>query len=268
MKVFRASLGLSLLVLVMVPCLAMAQEPSAPPEDDPPKSDEWTLYTNYQYSDLGNRGSWSTVDTELYYAPSDRWSMSVSASHRRRNEQSDTIYGLHGSYQATPRLEVHGSIYQTPDPDFSYRRGYGLGLEYQATDRVDVLLDARRLEFEQGSITEIRPGARFHATDQTAITARYTSGRAFGARSYDGWSVRMDHRFENNHRLSVGYANGADPEMEPGAPDVILSDSSTVSVGYRFPVRQNVDMVLGAEYEDRPGSYHRTGVSAGVIVRF
>lgn len=266
MKHLRTSACFTLLALALCPYMALAQE--GDPTPNPPKDDEWVMYTNYQYSDLGKSGSWSTVDTELYYTPSDRWSMSVSASHRRRNGQSDTIYGVHGSYQATPRLEVHGSIYRTPDPDFSYRRGYGLGVEYQATDRVDLLLDARLLEFDQGGITEIRPGARFHATDQTAITARYTSGRAFGARSYDGWSVRMDHRFENNHRLSVGYANGADPEREPGSPDVILSDSSTVSVGYRFPVRENVDMVLGAEYEDRPGSYHRTGVSAGVIVRF
>ena len=232
------------------------------------KADQWVLYTQYEYSDLGDKGSWSTVDTEVHYTPSSRWSMSGSASHRRRNDQSDTIYGLHGAYQATPRLGLYGSIYQTPHPEFSYHRGYVLGGDYQASDRVDLLLDVRRFEFPEGGINEFRPGARFHATDQTAITARYTSGRAFGERSYDGWSVRVDHRFQNAHRLSVAYAHGTDPESDPGSPNVILSNSSTVSLGYRFPVHEKVDMVLGAEYEDRPRSYHRSAVSAGIVVRF
>ncbi len=230
----------------------------------------WALSTLYTQSALSQgRGSWGQFDNELLYTASPRWVFGGSVDVRRRYSASDTLYGASISFLPNTAWELHASAKVAPNADFSPRRSYATGAEWRASRRWSLLLDARRFDFPGGSLRELRPGVTFWFDDATALTTRYTDGRAFGSTGYHAYSMRLDHDFDAGRRLSIGYAHGIDPEQDPSVvPGVLLSESDLLSAYYRFPLRARLNLIVGAEYEDRHRAYTRTAASLGLSMRF
>lgn len=248
---------------------AAAQDGQEPPEAAGP----WALSALYTHSDLGSgRDDWDQLDIDLYYRANRQWVVSGGADVRRRGDDTDTVFSVGAEYYATPAWQFHASVLATPGADFTYDRGYVVGTAWRATPWLSLLLDTRGFDFDAGNLREWRPGATLWFNDDaTAITARYTDGDAFDGTGYDGWSLRLDQDLGAGHRLSLGYANGVDPERDPGVPGVLLSEADFYSAYYRVPLRgegSGLDLILGAEYEERPAAWTRKGLTVGLAVRF
>lgn len=245
--------------------LAAQEEPAQ--MEAPVANDDWTISTLYTHSSLsGGRGDWDELDTSLYYRFNPKVVGSIRLDARQRSGDTDLIKEIGVEVYPSPRWDFRASIAHVSDPDFTYERAAALGVTWHASPRLDLLLDAKRYEFADGNITEVRPGVGVQLAANTRLTATYIHGSAYGQRSYDGGALRLDQTFANRSRLSLGVATGADPER--ATTGVLLSRSKSASVYYQFPVRQNMEIIVGAEREWRSGSYNRTGVSAGLVVRF
>jgi YaiO family outer membrane protein len=248
---------------------ALAQDAQDPPDAAGP----WAVSAVYTHSDLGSgRDNWDQLDLDLYHRANRQWVFTGGADVRRRGDFTDTVYSVGAEYYATPAWRFHAGVMATPGADFTYDHGYAVGAEWRATPWLSLLLDTRGFDFEAGNLREWRPGATvWFNDDATAITARYTDGDAFDGTNYDGWSLRLDQDFGAGHRLSLGYAHGVDPERDPGVPGVLLSEADFYSAYYRFPLRgegSGLDLILGAEYEERPAAWTRRGLSVGLAARF
>ena len=232
--------------------------------------DRWAFTTLYTYSGVsGDRGDWNEVELDLLYKVRPRVLLGANLDWRERFDRDDILYTGSLSVQATDALEWHVAATATPDADFSPERIYAAGFEWRPWQRASLLLDYRRLELADGGhLREWRPGAILWFSDQTWLTARYTDGDAYDGTGYHGHALRLDHVFAGRQRLTLGYAHGIDPERDPALPGVLLTEADYWSAYYRMPLRPALDLVVGAEYEDRRRIYSRTGVSVGLVARF
>lgn len=230
---------------------------------------QWALTPIYTHSSVsGGRGDWNQFELDLQYQASPRVSLGANADWRQRWGIEDTLYTGRVSVQATDALEWHASVTSTPDADFSPERIHGTGLEWRPWQRVSLLLDYRQLEFANGELREWRPGAILWLSDRTWITARYSDGDAYGGTGYHASTLRLDHVFGDRQKLSMAYTRGLDPERDPLLPGVLLTEADYLSIFYRMPLRPALDLILGAEYEDRGRVYTRSGISVGLVARF
>jgi len=242
-------------------------------QESPGAAGPWAVSALYTHSDLGSgRADWDQLDLDLYYRANRQWVITGGADVRRRDDRTDTVYSVGAEYYATPAWQFHAGAMATPGADFTYDHGYVVGTAWRATPWLSLLLETRGFDFQAGNLREWRPGATLWFNDDaTAITARYTDGDAFDGTGYDAWSLRLDQDLGAGHRLSLGYAHGVDPERDPAVPGVLLSEADFYSAYYRFPLRgegSGLDLVLGAEYEERPAAWTRRGLSVGLAARF
>lgn len=232
--------------------------------------DRWTFTPIYTYGDIRDRsGSWNELELDLAYKASDRVVLGANALHRARGPYDDTLYTASISTYPSDALEWHASVTYTPDADFSPERRLATGVEWRTSPWVSLLLDYRHQEFAWGNARDWRPGAIVWLSDDNWLTVRYTTGRGFGT-DYDGYSLRYDHRFAGNQRLSLGYAHGTDPEIDPTLPfpEAFLTEADYYTAFYRFPLRTGTDLILGLEYEDRAPYYRRTAATVGISMKF
>jgi YaiO family outer membrane protein len=247
--------------------LALLAAPAARAQDA--DDARWTFTPIYTHSAVGDgRGDWSELDLDLLYRASDRVLLGANVDWRERWGARDTRYTGSIAVQATPTFEWHAAIAATPDADFSPKRSYSAGLDWKALPRLALLLDYRHLEVSGGRLREWRPGAVVWLSDRTWLTARYSDGDAYGTTGYHASTLRLDHDFGGRRKLSLAYTRGVDPERDPLVPGVLLTEADYLTAYYRMPLQPALDLILGAEYEDRSGLYTRTGISIGLVVRF
>lgn len=253
---------------LLAACLLLAQATTSHAQDAA-AGGRWTFTPIYTHSGLsGDRGDWNQLDLDLQYKATPRVLLGGNIDWRERWDIEDTLYTGSISMQATDTLEWHAAATATSDADFSPERIYAAGVEWKPGERVALLLDYRRLEFADGNLREWRPGVTLWLSDRTWLTARYSDGDAYGTRGYHASSLRLDHRFADRQQLSLSYARGVDPERDPLLAGVLLTEADYFSAYYRLPLRPAVDLILGAEYEDRRHVYTRSGLSVGLVVRF
>lgn len=254
------AVGVLACLLLTAPAAPHAQE-TAP--------DRWAFTSLYTHSSLsGARGDWNQLELDLLYQAAPRVALGAKADWRERLGVDDTLYTGSVSVQATDALEWHAAVTATADADFSPERIYATGIEWRPWQRVSMLLDYRHLEFADGTLREWRPGAILWFSDNTWLTARYSDGRAYGSTGYHASSLHLDHVFPGRQKLSIAYSRGVDPERDPLLPGVLLTEADYISAFYRMPLRPSLDLILGAEYEDRRRLYTRTGLSIGLAARF
>jgi YaiO family outer membrane protein len=232
--------------------------------------DRWTFTPLYTYGDIHDQSdSWHEVELDLAYKASQRVVLGANVMHRDRGPFNDTLYTASISTYPIDALEWHASVTHTPDADFSPEQRFATGVEWRASRWVSLLLDYRHQEFAWGNARDWRPGAIVWFSDDDWLTARYTDGRGFGT-DYDGYSVRYDHRFAGDQRLTLGYATGTDPEIDPTLmlPEAFLTEADYYSISYRFPMRPGTDLIMGLEYEDRSPYYERTAATIGISMKF
>lgn len=247
-------------LLLSAPVRGQAQEPVP---------DRWAFASLYTHSSLsGARGDWNQLELDLLYRAAPRVALGAKADWRERLGVDDTLYTGSVSVQATDALEWHAALTAAAGADFSPERIYTTGVEWRPWQRVSLLLDYRHLEFSDGNLSEWRPGAILWFSDNTWLTARYSDGRAYGSTGYHASSLRLDHVFAGGQKLSLAYSRGVDPERDPLLPGVLLTEADYITAFYRLPLRPSLDLLLGAEYEDRRRLYTRTGLSVGLAARF
>ena len=78
----------------------------------------------------------------------------------------------------------------------------------------------------------------------------------------NGWSARTNLEFWQAWLLSAGAATY--PDTEAGQTRRVRSFFGAVTA----PLTDRLNVRLGADYEKRIGSYHRTGVTLGIAWRF
>ncbi len=252
--------------LLLAAPLACAQAQATAADRDDAR---WVLTSLLSYSTLDNgRGDWRGAELDLLYKVSPRLRVGGNVELRERGDQADTLYTASVSANPVAAWEWHAALTVTPNADFSAERIGSAGAEWRVSPRISLLLDYRQLRFASGNLREIRPGVILWFGDQTWVTARYTEGDAFGDAGYHAHLLRLDHVFAGERRLTLAYARGIDPERDPLLPGVLLTESNLFAAVYRFPVRPQLDLVLGADYEDREPYYTRTGLLVGVSTRF
>ncbi len=223
--------------VIVVLCALAAAIPAAA-QDAGAAEDRWTFTPLYTYGDISGRDdNWNEVELDLAYKASDRLVLGGKVHHRERGGFDDTLYTASVSTYPVDALEWHASATVTPDADFSPERRYATGVEWRASPKLSLLLDYRHQEFAWGNTRDWRPGAIAWFSEDSWLTARYTSGRGFGT-DYDGYSLRYDHRFAGDRRLSLGYAHGTDPEIDPVEPEAFLTEATTTrrSIVSRYAV--------------------------------
>jgi YaiO family outer membrane protein len=229
----------------------------------------WRLTPTLSASNLDNgRDSWRGAELDLSYTASPTWRVGADLEHRQRGDLSDTLFTA--SLSATPNRawEWHVAAGVGPDAHFSARRSLLAGGEWRATPTLSLLLDYRQLGFEAGTVRELRPGVVVWFSDQTWLTLRYADGRAFGTTGFQSRSVRLDHVFAGQARVTMVYAHGADPERDGEAPGVLLTSADLFALTWRVPLTPRLALIAGADYEDRQPYYTRTGALLGVSVDF
>lgn len=236
-------------------------------EQSPDK--DWILTGLFSHSNLsGGRDSWNTEELELLYRADNKLILGGRLDVRGREQGTDTLYTALFSYQASPALEWHGSLRLAPGADFSPRQTYRTGIEWRSNPKVSLLFDVERLNFPEGSIDQYTPGLTYWFNERTFLTTRYTRGRAFGSTNYDSASLRLTLGLDQGHKLVLGVAHGTDPEKDPAVPGVILTSANTYGIYYHWPLNPSLELILGAEHEDRRDIYRRTTATIGFVRRF
>lgn len=229
----------------------------------------WTLSNLFSHSSLsGQRDDWNTNELELLYRANSDLILGGRVDVRNREQGTDTLYTALFSYQATPSLEWHGSLRLAPSADFSPLQTYVAGVQWRNSSKTALLFDVERLNFPEGSINQYKPGLTYWFTDKTYLTGRYTYGRAFNEESYDAGSLRLTIGLPGDRKLVLGVAHGADPEKDPAVPGVILTTANTYSAYFHLPLSPGLELVLGAEHEDRRDIYRRNAVTLGFVWRY
>lgn len=232
-------------------------------------TERWVFVSLFSHSGLSNgRDDWNEAEFELAYRVNPKFILGGRADVRDREQATDTLYSALFSYQARPDFEWHGALRLTPDADFAARQTYAAGLEWRSSPRVSLLLDVERLNFSEGPVDQYKPGLTYWFTEKTYLTGRYTYGRAFHEERYDAGSLRLNIGLSDDRRLIFGIAHGADPEKDPAVPGVILTTADSYSLFYHVPLRPSLELIVGAEYEDRRDIYHRTTATVGFVRRF
>ena len=253
---------------LLAACLLLVQATTVQAQDAAAGT-RWTFTPIYTHSGLsGARDDWNQLDLDLLYEATPRVLLGANIDWRERGDFDDTLYTGSIGVQATDTFWWHAAVTATSDADFSPEHIYVAGVEWKSAERVAWLLDYRLHEYSDGDLSEWRSGVIVWLSESTWLTARYGDGDAYDTRGYHNASLRLDHRFANHQQLSLSYANGVDPERDPFVPGVLLTEADYFSAYYRLPLRTAVDLILGAEYEDRHDVYTRSGLSVGLVVRF
>jgi YaiO family outer membrane protein len=271
-RICRVALpALGLLFAVAGACAGQTLDPDRTTgnAEDHPAGARFFLTPLYGASHLtGGRPSWQELDVELLYRPRNDLIVGADVDVRDRPPARDERYSALAIWSVTRMLELRGRVTVAPAPAFSAEREYTAGAEWRAFTQASVMFDYRRLEFPTGPVDEYKPAVTIWFSDETSLNLRYTRGRAFGQSDYDGGAVRLVLGLPASHRLTLGYSHDADPEIDPGVPGVLFTKADTWSAYYRLPLSPRLDLVAGAEYEDRLHLYRRTTGTVGFTTRF
>ena len=266
----RARVAVALASTLTVCAVSAATGDAAPPETPPQEpSAPWTLTPLYSHSGLsGDRSDWDTLDLQLLRRVTPQLILGVVVDAQRR--PPDTDVGIGGSFSWYPlrTLEWRGAATAVPSASFLPRQTYTTGVEWRAGTLISMALDYKRQNFSDGPINQWTPALTLWFSDETWLTGRYTRGRAFGEEDFNAYAILLNLGMPASGRLTLAYAHGTDPEKDPGIPGVILTNATTYAAYYRFPLRRGFDLIVGAEYEDRPGIYTKTTGSVGFNASF
>lgn len=253
----------------VIAAAALASVAPARAEDAPPVRTGWTLVPVYSHSSVdGGRGNWRSAELDAQYTHSADLRTGFNLQQRRRFGRSDNLIGVSVSVNPRRDWEVHASATVSPNPHFSARRILAAGTEWRANAHWSFLLDARNLQFDMGTLNELRPGIIYWLDDDTWFTVQHSRGSGFGGTGYSNSVLRMDHRFANGHRLTVTHANGTEPEMDPALPNAFLTRARTQVLAWRIPLSGDHELLLGVEHENRRPYYTRNGAFVGMVLRF
>ena len=231
--------------------------------------EKWTLVPMYSFSSLsGGRSSWNEYDTQLFYRVNPEWVIGGEVDVRDRPPAgTDTLVSALVSYTPWKPLELHAEVTVAPDAKFSASQMYLAGFEVRASKRISMLFDYQHYEYRNGSIDQIKPGVRYWFSDETYFTLRYASGWAFDGIQYNGFGGSLTLGLPGKRRLDLGYWRGTDPEWDVQAPNAITVQGNTYSAYFHQPIRRNIDLIVGAEYESNR-YYKRTTGSIGLSIKF
>ncbi len=231
--------------------------------------DHWVVAPTLSASHLDNgRDDWRGAELDVLYKASPTLRFDGDLEHRQRGALSDTLGTVSVSANPSRAWEWHAAVSLAPGADFSARRGLSAGTEWRVSRTLSLLLDYRQLRFNTGSVREIRPGVIVWFGDTTWMTLRYADGKAFGITGFQSRSLRLDHVFAGQGRVTLVYAHGADPERDPQLPSVLLTTADLYAATWRIPINRTLALVVGADHEDRKPYYTRTGALLGVAINF
>jgi YaiO family outer membrane protein len=232
-------------------------------------AEPWTLTSLYSHSRLsGGRPDWNSVDVRLLDQATPQLGLGVFVDAQRRPPDTDVGYGGSFSWLPLRTLEWRGAAMAVPGASFLPEQTYATGLEWRANALLSLALDYRHQSFSEGPINQVTPAVTVWFSDDTSLTGRYTRGRAFAAQDYDAYAFVFNAGMPGEGRLTLAFAHGTDPEKDPGIPGVILTTATSYYAYYRLPLRHGFDLIVGAEYEDRPGVYTRTTGTLGLNAKF
>jgi len=266
----RAVIAAALLVTAMLSRAAEPGELAAEVAAAPASSEPWRASGVYSHSALSaGRPDWDQAALRIQRALAPGFFLAGFTDAQRRPPETDTGYGADFSWYPTRTLEWRGAAMFVPGADFLARQTYGTGLEWRATPLLSIAADYKRQNFSDGPVDQISPAFMlWFDNDQTWLVARYSYGRAFHEQDFHSFSARLVAGMPDDGRLTIVYAHGADPEKDPGVPGVLLTNATTYAAYYRLKLRGSFALILGAEYEDRPGFYTRTTASLGFDAAF
>ena len=232
-------------------------------------TDHWVVTPTLSASHLDNgRDDWRGAELDVLYKASPTLRFGGDLERRQRGALSDTLWTASVSANPSRAWEWHAAVSAAPGADFSAQRGVSAGAEWRVSRTLSLLLDYRQLRFNTGSVHEIRPGVIVWFGDATWMTLRYADGKAFGTTGYQSRSLRLDHVFAGQGRLTLVYAHGTDPERDPQLPGVLLTTADLYAATWRIPLNRTLALVVGADHEDRKPYYTRTGALLGVAMAF
>lgn len=229
----------------------------------------WILTSLVSQSSLsGNRADWLESGTELLYRAEPGLYFGGRLETREREHASDVLYSALVSQAVSRTLEWHAAVVVASDPVFSADRGYTAGLAWRVRPQMSVLMDYLKLEFVTGSIDQYKPGVTWWFTERNFLTGRYTYGRAFGEENFEAYLLRLDLGLSERFRVALSAVHGSDPEKEIGIPRVIITTADTYTAYGHFMLAPGLELILGAEFEDRNNVYRRTVGTVGLSLRF
>lgn len=151
----------------------------------------------------------------------------------------------------------------TTSPDFRENWSLRAGGEVQLLSNVALIGALRHADYGSSNVTAFEPGVRLQsANGRASITVQSINFWAEGNDYRNGWSARTNLVFWRTWLLSAGAATY--PDTEAGQTRRVRSFFGAVTA----PLTDRLNVRLGADYEKRIGSYHRTGVTLGIVWRF
>jgi YaiO family outer membrane protein len=229
----------------------------------------WTLTPLFSHSALsGGRPDWNMLDVRLLRQFTPQLSLGAFVNAQRRPPDTNVGYGASFSWLPTSALEWRGAAQDVPGASFLPQQTYATGVEWRANPLLSLALDYRYQHFTEGPINQLTPALTLWFSDDTWLTGRYTRGRAFAEQDFDAYTIAFNAGMPGDARLTLAFAHGTDPEKDPGIPGVILTTATSYYAYYRLPLSRRFDLIVGAEYENRPGIYTRTTGTVGLNARF
>lgn len=262
----RATVAAALLAATV---LARAAQPGAPAEEiavGHGSSEPWRTSAVYSHSALSaGRPDWDEAALRVQRALAPGFFLAGFTDAQRRPPHTDVGYGADYSWYPIKTLEWRGAVMFVPGADFLARQTYSTGLEWRTTPILSIAGDYKRQNFSEGPIDQISPALTlWFDNDRTWFTARYGYGRAYHEQDFHSFSARLVAGMPDDGRLTIAYAHGADPEKDPGVPGVLLTNATNYAAYYRLKLGRGFALIVGAEYEERPGYYTKTTASFGL----
>lgn len=229
----------------------------------------WTLTSlASQGSFSGNRADWLESGTELLYRATPAVYLGGRVETREREHDTDVLYSVLVSQMLSRTIEWHAAATVVSDPVFSAEEAYAAGMAWRTGRQLSLLLDYSRLNFVTGSIDQYKSGATVWFTERNFLTGRYTYGRAFGEANFEGYLLRLDFGVSNRFRAALSAVHGSDPEKDIGSSGVIVTQADTYTAYGHWTLLPSLELILGAEYEDRENIYTRSTGAVGFSLRF
>ncbi len=216
----------------------------------------------------GNRADWFESGTELLYRAGPAVYLGGRIETREREGETDVLYSVLVSHTMSREFEWHATVTSASDPVFSTDSAYTAGFAWRARPQLSLLLDYSRLNFVTGSIDQYKSGATWWFNERTFLTGRYLYGRAFSEEDFEVYLLRLDLGVSDRFRAALSAVHGSDPEKELGIPRVIITQADTYTAYGHWALFPSLELILGAEYEDRKNVYTRSTGTVGLSLRF
>lgn len=226
---------------------------------------DWSVFYEYGWVDVGSRSeAWRVSTGRLSYF-GEREVPYLEARRLERGREVDTTLDA-GCYFKLDDAVLHAEAGGGMGVDYVYRFQALLEYERKLQGTLFWKVGGRYLDYAAGEVYQVSPGLAYYFGDHSVAAdynVSFTEGRG------DAHFVTLRANFRINERLSAS-AGIAVGQRLYDASELDASDQGGFIVfgGPEYRISESITLKLGLSYSEERPDFKKTGVTAGISMRF